>query len=75
VGFSVRRPKTRQNFGKRQKFGRDFWTQRVYQGILKTQRLIEMNKGKARENGQGKTPKTTKQWVASPLEWPILLSD
>jgi hypothetical protein len=34
-----------------------------------------MKKGKARENGQGKTPKTIKKWVASPVESPILLSD
>jgi hypothetical protein len=34
-----------------------------------------MKKGKARENGQGKTPKTTKKSVVSPVELPILLSD
>jgi hypothetical protein len=32
-----------------------------------------MKKGNTRENGQGKTPKTTKKWVASPVELPILL--
>jgi hypothetical protein len=50
---------TKKIFGKRQKIRRDFWTQRVYQGVLKTRRLIEMEKGKARENGQRKTSKTT----------------
>jgi hypothetical protein len=34
-----------------------------------------MKKGKARENGQGKTPKNTKKWVASPVESLIFLSD
>jgi hypothetical protein len=33
-----------------------------------------MKNGKVRENGQGKKPKTTKKWVASPVESPILLS-
>jgi hypothetical protein len=34
-----------------------------------------MKKVKERENGQGKTPKTTKKWVASPVESSILLSN
>jgi hypothetical protein len=34
-----------------------------------------MKKGKERENGQGKTPKNTKKWIASPIWLPILLSD
>jgi hypothetical protein len=34
-----------------------------------------MKKGKERENGQGKTPKTANKWVASLVESPILLSD
>jgi hypothetical protein len=65
-------PETNQNLEKRQKILRNLWTQRVCRGLLKTQRLIEMKKGKVRANGQGKT---TKKWVASPVESPILLLD
>jgi hypothetical protein len=64
--------KLRKIWKKDKKKLRNFWTQRDCQGLLKTQRLIEMKNGKVRENFQGKT---TKKWVASPVESPILLSD
>jgi hypothetical protein len=37
------------------------WTQRVYQDILKTQRLIGQEKNETRENGHRKISKTTKK--------------
>jgi hypothetical protein len=43
------------------KFEKGFWTQRVYQDILKTQRLIGQEKSETRENGHRKIPKATKK--------------
>ena len=37
--------------------------------------MIKELHNKVRENGQGKSLKITKKWVASPVESPILLSN
>jgi hypothetical protein len=58
---SVRIPEHIQKFEKSSKIHKSFWTQKVYQDILKTQRLIGQEKNETRANGHRKTQKATKK--------------
>jgi hypothetical protein len=64
-----------KNLKNEAKLKKAFWTQRVYQDILKTQRLIGQEKSETRANGHRKIPKATKKMGFSPVESPILLLD
>jgi hypothetical protein len=57
----------KKNFENERKIDKSFWTQKVYQDILKTQRLTKQEKNETRANGHRKIQKATKKWDFSPV--------
>jgi hypothetical protein len=62
VKCSARIPEYTKILKNEVKFQKSFWTQKVYQDILKTQRLIKQEKNETKENGHRKIQKPQKKW-------------
>jgi hypothetical protein len=69
----VRIPETNEKFERASKNQIGFQTQKVSQGVLRTQRLTNQEKNANRENGHRKFKNQKDKRDSSPVESPILL--
>jgi hypothetical protein len=66
---------SKEKFSKSSKIQIGFVTQKVSQGILRTQKFTNQEKKATRENGHRKFKKPKRQRCFSPVESPILFMD
>jgi hypothetical protein len=74
-GYSAGISETNKKFEKSSKIQTDSPTQKITQGILRTQKFTNQEKKATRENGHRKFKKPTRQRDSSPVESPILFKD
>jgi hypothetical protein len=74
-GHSAGIPETNEKFEKSSKIQTDSLTQKVSQGILRTQKFTNQEKKATRANGHRKFKKPKRQRDSSPVESPILFKD